>query len=232
MVFRREAFVQLLGDDVTQYGPILYQNSENFNRIKKRESLFGLILFIFLLLISIIVTYIAYLESPTNAIVPFLFGVILVIIIILIYIEEDGEFRIHEKGVRLSNPRIPFLHFADIDHIERWKGEKHGTPMISIKTKSNNIYWISGGPTRNVHEIPEDYSRVYQILVGKMKETFPKISQDKLIRDINEIDWDRDARNQLDKILFTKHKVMVQVVNKVIEDGRNRVTLEDFLRYS
>jgi hypothetical protein len=112
------------------------------------------------------------------------------------------------------------------------KGEKYGTPMISIITKSNNFYWISGGPTSHVHETPENYSSVYQILVGKLKETFPKISEDKLIRDISAIDWDKDARNQLDKILFTKHKVMLQVVNKVIEDGRNRVTLEDFRRYS
>jgi len=232
MVPRKEIDARSLDDDVNQYGQILYQNSENFNQIKKRESLFGLVMLLLLLIILIFATFIVYLESPTQAIVLILFGIALIFIMILIYIEESGEFRIHKKGIRFSNPRTPFLHFTNIDHIERWKGEKYKTPMISIITKSNNFYWISGGPTRHVHETPEDYFVVYQLLVSKLKETFPKKCEDLLIRDINAIEWDKDARNELDRILFTKHKVMLQVVNKVIEDGRTRVTLEDFQRYS
>lgn len=52
-----------------------------------------------------------------------------------------------------------------------------------------------------------------------------------MIRDVYNIPWEPDAIEELDKHKFQRRTIMVKVNDKVLEDGRFRVTLGDYIRY-
>jgi len=230
MVPRRDLVAQLREEDVGEYGRILYENSKHFNEWAVTKTKLSGVAFVGLGIFSIIIPIFTYEDTPQILIMPVI-GIFCLFLGIMFYKEAGGEFRIHERGIRFSYHKIPFLTFEEIDHIEKRESLKRYSPFTHIMTIDEKSYYISSEPMKYVTETPENYHEFIRILEKKLLETHPNENPVKLIWDVYNVPWERDALEELDKIKFSRRMTMVQVNEKVLEEGRFRVTLGDFIRY-
>lgn len=231
MVPRKELDIQQLEDDVAQYGPILYENSEHFNDMEVKKNIAGAVAIAFLGALFFIFPFIGEPSSPIVWVFAFIIGPMFLIIAYFGAKQTGGQFRIHERGIRFSYHKIPFITFEEIDHLEKRKGIKHNTPFIHLKTIDGSSYHIASGSMKYVNEIPENYDDFLRVLEKRLLETHPHENPVKLIRDVYNIPWDPDAIEALDRHKISRRTVMVKINDRVLEEGRFRVTLGDYIRY-
>lgn len=173
MVPHRESEVRLLEEDIGQYGSVLYENSEHFNELKVKKTKLLAAAMIIMGIFVFIIPIFGDVHSPRPWFGAIFIGIMFLIIGYIALKEGGGECRIHEKGIRFSFYRIPFISFEEIDHIEKGEGYKRHTPYISIVTHAGKTYNVSSGPMKHVHETPENYNEFLRILEKKLLETQP-----------------------------------------------------------
>lgn len=104
-----------------KYGPLLYEDSEENFKKKKKISSRGNLLFL-LSGILVIGGVLYYNPNPFESILAMVFitiGVLLTIWSMWYFLKTDyGRFQVYEKGIRLTNQSIPFLWFSDIKNIQ------------------------------------------------------------------------------------------------------------------
>jgi hypothetical protein len=231
MVPRKESDVRLLEDDIGQYGPILYENSQHFNEMNVKKNKAGAVAIGVMGVLMFLFPFIGEPASPIVWIFAIIIGPMFLIIAYIGSKQIGGEFRLLERGIRFSFHKIPFIPFEEIDHIEKREGIKHNTPFTHIETQDGKSYYIASGSMKYVNEIPENYNGFLRTLEKRLLETHPNENPGKLIRDVYNIPWESDALEELDKHKFSRRTIMVKVNDKVLEEGRFRVTLGDYIRY-
>ena len=171
-----------MGFDDVRYGGILYKDSDEFNRRKENWRKQGRIIFTVISACFVVGSFMMLMNDFKSSCVLLLFGALFFIIGYLASIDPGHTFIIYESGIRFSYAKIPFLSFSDVDHLEMRKGSKWKTPYISVITDSGREYLIASKSMKYVHEIPENFNMVQEVLSGKLQVTYSHQEKIRLVR--------------------------------------------------
>jgi hypothetical protein len=183
--------------DEKQYGKLLYLESDSHEQnIKKGFR--NLIILCFgggILIIIMMIPFLFFAISGSERALEYLgLSMAFTISTILAFFvgrllyqisKEWVKIAIFEKGIRFSNPNIPLTFFHEIGHIKLGIDNRSGANYFALISKNDKrqIVEFADGKMKWAHKFPEDYNKIYKIIVKQLKKLNPDIDESRLIID-------------------------------------------------